>query len=456
MAGMKLADSDDDDDERDTDDDADGFLKKGKEKLEGYALMCASEQYGMKRPNSAERRKGKSTISGDFDRGLASVRVMGLEDVMMVKDVRMANRSSKGAEVSSSQLSRSWPNEGRKSKKYRSVPGERKKHKKELIAKKRRQRMLTRGIDLQQIDTKLRKMVVDRLDMLCFQPMHSRDCSQVQRIASIYQLKSGCQGSGNKRFVTVTLTGQSCLPSADGQVRLDKLLGTEPEDFGVNWNSSKGPGKVKGLSAPGKLTRQHDACGKNVPKKQVSFAERPVSFVSSGTMVETVTEAVAVGSTGGEQVVKTSSSKLGTFEMHTKGFGSKMMAKMGFIEGTGLGKDGQGIVQPIQAIHRPKSLGLGVEFDSEAEAVKARLEPPSNSRPELSKARSEQRHNPRQLEMNSVGSFERHTKGFGSKMMVRMGFVPGSGLGKDGQGIVNPLTAVRRPKSRGLGATDKY
>jgi G patch domain-containing protein 2 len=122
VAGMKLADSDDD--EMDTDDDEDGFLKKGKEKLEGYALMRASEQYGMKRPNSAERRKGKSTFGMDWDRGLASVRVMGLEDVMMVKDVRMTNRSSKGAKVSSSShLSRSWPNEGRKSKKYHSVPG---------------------------------------------------------------------------------------------------------------------------------------------------------------------------------------------------------------------------------------------------------------------------------------------------------------------------------------------
>lgn len=462
VAGMKLADSEeeeDDDDEMNTDDDEDGFLKKGKEKLEGYALMRASEQYGMKRPNSAERRKGKSTIGRDCDRGLASLRVMGLEDVMMVKDVRMANRSRKGEKGSSSQLSSSWPNEGRKSKKYHSVPGEKKKHKKELIAKKRRQRMLSRGVDLQQIDTKLRKMVVNRLDMLCFQPMHSRDCSQVQRIASIYQLKSGCQGSGNKRFVTVTLTGQSSLPSADGQVRLDKLLGTEPEDFGVNWNSSKRPGKVKGLSAPGKLARQHDSCGK-APVKQVSFAERPVSFVSSGTMAETIAETVAVGSSGAEasleKVVESNSFKLGTFEMHTKGFGSKMMAKMGFIEGTGLGKDGQGIVQPIQAIHRPKSLGLGVEFDSEAEAVKARLEPPSNAKPEPSKARSEQRGSTRPLQMNNVGTFERHTKGFGSKMMARMGFVPGSGLGKDGQGIVNPLTAVRRPKSRGLGAMDKY
>ncbi|KAF6987992.1 hypothetical protein CFC21_005580, partial [Triticum aestivum] len=84
LNGMKLVDSDDD--EMDTDDDEDGFLKKGKEKLEGYALMRASEQYGMKMPNSAERRKGKSTNVRDCDRGLASIQVMGLEDVMMVKD----------------------------------------------------------------------------------------------------------------------------------------------------------------------------------------------------------------------------------------------------------------------------------------------------------------------------------------------------------------------------------
>jgi G patch domain-containing protein 2 len=120
-------------------------------------------------------------------------------------------------------------------------------------------------------------------------------------------------------------------------------LGTEPEDFGVNWNSSNGPGKVKGLSDPGKLARQHDSCGKIARKKQVSFAERLVSFVSSGTMVESVTETLAVWSSGGdassEKVVESISSKLGTFEMHNKGFGSKMMAKMRFIKGNGLGGD---------------------------------------------------------------------------------------------------------------------
>ncbi|KAK3123154.1 hypothetical protein QOZ80_8AG0624880 [Eleusine coracana subsp. coracana] len=376
LASMNLADAEDD--EMDTDEDEDGFAKEGKDKLEGYELMTASEQYGMKRPNSAVQRKGKGKVS---DRDFPSMRVMGLEDMFMVKDVRMANRSRKGAKTgsSSSQLSRSWPKEGRKGKKYHSILGEKKKLKKELIAKKRRQRMLSRGVDLDQINSKLRKMVVDQVDMLCFQPMHSRDCSQVQRLASIYQLKSGCQGSGKKRFVTATLTGQSSLPSADGQIRLDKLLGTEPEDFSIIWENSKGLASRKGLSAPGKLAKHREASGKKSSKKEVSLAKKPVSFVSCGTMAESVTDIVAVESSGGDtscaKVVESSSAKLGSFEMHTKGFGSKMMAKMGFVDGTGLGKDGQGIVQPIQAIHRPKSLGLGVEFDSEAEALKARTEP---------------------------------------------------------------------------------
>jgi G patch domain-containing protein 2 len=53
---------------------------------------------------------------------------------------------------------------------------------------------------------------------------------------------------------------------------------------------------------------------------------------------------------------------------------------------------------------------------------------------------------------SGIGSFEKHTKGFGSKMMAKMGFVEGSGLGRESQGITAPLGAVRLPKSRGLGA----
>lgn len=186
-------------------------------------------------------------------------------------------------------------------------------------------------------------------------------------------------------------------------------------------------------SAPLKLTRNGEASGKRKGVgKQIasSYAERPVSFISCGIMqVDSVTEKMAVDSHGltkCEESAKSSSSKLGAFEEHTTGFGSKMMAKMGFVEGTGLGKEGQGMVQPIEVIKRPKSLGLGVQFTPDTSDVRVKPE--------------------------SIGAFEKHTKGFGSRMMAKMGFVPGTGLGKDAQGIINPLAAVKLPKSRGLGA----
>jgi hypothetical protein len=53
--------------------------------------------------------------------------------------------------------------------------------------------------------------------------------------------------------------------------------------------------------------------------------------------------------------------KFGAFEAHTTGFGSKMLAKMGFQgEGSGVGTPGrEGISEPVLAMTRSKRLGLG-------------------------------------------------------------------------------------------------
>jgi tuftelin-interacting protein 11 len=39
--------------------------------------------------------------------------------------------------------------------------------------------------------------------------------------------------------------------------------------------------------------------------------------------------------------------------------GSRLMRKMGWREGMGLGRDKQGRTAPLQAMMRPKQLGLG-------------------------------------------------------------------------------------------------
>ncbi|KAK6632406.1 hypothetical protein RUM44_007448 [Polyplax serrata] len=51
-------------------------------------------------------------------------------------------------------------------------------------------------------------------------------------------------------------------------------------------------------------------------------------------------------------------SRLGEWEKFTKGFGSKMMEKMGYIHGSGLGKNGLGRVEPVPAVILPPGKSL--------------------------------------------------------------------------------------------------
>lgn len=49
-----------------------------------------------------------------------------------------------------------------------------------------------------------------------------------------------------------------------------------------------------------------------------------------------------------------------------------------------------------------------------------------------------------------LGEWEKHTRGFGSRMMQKYGYVIGTGLGQDGAGIVVPISAQVLPAGRSL------
>lgn len=55
---------------------------------------------------------------------------------------------------------------------------------------------------------------------------------------------------------------------------------------------------------------------------------------------------------------------LGSWERHTRGMGSKLMASMGYVTGTGLGKRADGRVEPVEATVLPAGKSLGVFFRS--------------------------------------------------------------------------------------------
>lgn len=80
---------------------------------------------------------------------------------------------------------------------------------------------------------------------------------------------------------------------------------------------------------------------------------------SSDSELENETTPTNIGEgSGGLLLMGNQNENFGEWEQHTRGFGSKLMQKMGYVFGEGLGRDGEGRIDPVKAFVFPPGRSL--------------------------------------------------------------------------------------------------
>lgn len=265
-------------------------------------------------------------------------------------------------------------------KENQAKPGEKARLRKARILAKRAQRSTTKGFNVKKVQEKLEEFVDSGEDIFSFPPMERVERKMVHKVAAFYGLAITTVGGGRKASLLVQTTARTGHPRGARAKELASVLA----DWG---HRSEG-------TIPPHLRPDEGAVKRIRPKNNASLQER-VEFVAGGGIHDAMEEEVTVlapvvgdanasdqgpqdsllgayepGGAGSSRPAAggaTSSvpraqslEDFGRFEQHTTGFGSRMLAKMGFQEGEGLGREKQGMAVPLEARRRPKNLGLGV------------------------------------------------------------------------------------------------
>ncbi|XP_072756180.1 uncharacterized protein [Anoplolepis gracilipes] len=124
----------------------------------------------------------------------------------------------------------------------------------------------------------------------------------------------------------------------------------------------------------------------------------------------------------------------------------KMMKKMGYKPGKGLGKNDQGRVEPVETVIQRGRKGLG-HYIHKAKRKK------SNSGDAIDNIKEE---NTRETETANNAHIDENKSNVLhalkiQNMMKKMGYKPGKGLGKNDQGRVEPVELIIPHGRRGLG-----
>lgn len=283
--------------------------------------------------------------------------------------------------------------------------GRHRRKKERKVKEKRLERMLSRGYSLKYLDQTIRNFVLEGNDMYVLPEMAKCEVEQVRSLASLYKCKFSLQGTNGKKgkkkknLPVLVSTNDTEIPSGKLEEKRNRMFALEKEAL-RKLNTADPQTQMKGKKGGQKS---------NVPKSEISFvshgyihpedspkdesdsnaASAKQEVIASSKVEEQIHLQPSLESKPMAMMTKAEAKLLAkkrkkekrrkeicldsprnpnsaqgiyaSFEKHTTGIGSKLLSKWGFQKGmhAGLGKQNDGITEPIQVASRPKSLGLG-------------------------------------------------------------------------------------------------
>jgi len=363
------------------------------------------------------------------------------------------------------------------SRRRRLLPGEKKKIRKEKIMAKRAARAASNGFNLGKVKAELQSMVTSRGDIHAFPPMGKMEMQLTQRLAALYGLKSSIQGSGKKRFVLVRASQSMCLPRGLKLAEVQELLQqhSKLERLGETFKNPQLRNDPRSVQPPGGSGTQRRQ-GKR-PLRSSSYRQ-PVDFVRSHVQTSDHPMEISLPeASAGLDERPSTSMRLEREAADDRTDDDSRSYELSPSFATGLGylasadenclRDTAADAPPAAADKKqdapPAEGGRTAGLSSAGAWSQGVAATQSSQKKAKKKAEKERRRAARgagqELESPGpaptaiqYGAFEKHTTGFGSRMLARMGFAGvGAGLGREGQGIAEPIQATRRPRQMGLG-----
>ncbi|KAK0313053.1 squalene synthetase-like protein [Friedmanniomyces endolithicus] len=164
----------------------------------------------------------------------------------------------------------------------------------------------------------------DGMKSRAFPPMAKKERADLHLIADALGLKSKSVGSGHSRFPVLYKTG---ITVAYSEATLGRIISSAERGFLKN---SRGKGKG------GKVGKGPGGPGGGGGRARGGGFDKASTGLRNGEVV------------GG-----------GARELGRENFGHRLMEKMGWMAGTALGKDGEGLLVPVAQVMRSGKAGLG-------------------------------------------------------------------------------------------------